>query len=84
VTARTPAVGYNALAVRNLFFAIYLVFCLLALTWPGYQLLGNRIEPLVLGLPFSLVWVMGWVGLTFLVLILYHMTRPRSGGDVAH
>jgi hypothetical protein len=65
--------------VRNLLFATYVVSCLLALTWPGYGLFGNRIEPYVLGIPFSLAWVLCWVGLTFAVLVLYHTTRPRTG-----
>ena len=33
------------------------VCCALALTWPGYDLLGNRITPWVAGLPMSLAWV---------------------------
>ena len=62
--------------LRNLLFALYVLCCVGALTWPGYDWLGNRIEPLVWGVPFSLAWIMGWVGLTFLVLVIYH----ASGG----
>ena len=36
--------------------------------------LGNRIEPYVLGLPFSLAWVVGWVLLSFVALVAYHST----------
>ena len=61
--------------VRNVLFAIYAVVCLAALTWPGYAWFGNRIEPFVLGLPFSLVWIVGWVVMTFAVLTAYHATR---------
>ncbi len=64
------------LGLRNLLFALYVLCCVGALTWPGYDWLGNRIEPLVWGVPFSLAWIMGWVGLTFLVLVIYH----ASGG----
>jgi hypothetical protein len=39
-----------------LFFLVYL----LALTFPGI-LPFNRIEPFVLGLPFSFAWVILWV-----------------------
>ncbi len=61
---------------RDLLFGLYAVCCLFALTWPGYDWFGNRIEPYVFGLPFSLVWVIGWVGLTFVALVTYH-----SSGD---
>lgn len=50
----------------------YALVCLAALTWPGYAWLGNRIEPFVLGLPFSLAWNVFWVGLTFVVLAVFH------------
>ena len=60
--------------LRHGLFAAYLAICLAALTWPGYELVGNRIEPPVLGLPPSLAWNAGWVGLTFLALALYYAT----------
>jgi hypothetical protein len=69
--------------VRNALFAIYVVVCLAALTWPAYERFGNTIEPTVLGLPFSFAWVIGWVLLTFVVLIVYdatgRATRPPAG-----
>lgn len=63
--------------LRHLLFGLYSLACLLAMTWPGYAWLGNRIEPYVLGLPFSLAWVVGWVLATFLVLLLYSATEPQ-------
>ncbi len=58
--------------LRDLLFALYVICCVGALTWPGYDWLGNRIEPLVLGVPFSLAWIVAWVLLTFVVLVIYH------------
>jgi TRAP-type C4-dicarboxylate transport system permease small subunit len=58
--------------------AVYVAAGLAALVWPGYAWAGSRIEPLVLGLPFSLAWVAGWLVLTFVVVALYHWTRERS------
>jgi hypothetical protein len=49
------------------------------LTWPGYDWLGNRIEPRWFGLPFSLTWIIGWVSLTFVVLVIYHASGEREG-----
>ena len=56
-----------------LFFLLFMV----AVTWPG-MLLGNRIFPLVFGLPFSIVWIASWVILSFLVLLL--LDRAEGGG----
>ena len=63
--------------IRNLLLGGYAVSCLLAMTWPVYARFGNSIEPYVLGLPSSLAWVVGWVLMTFVVLVAYHAT----GGD---
>jgi len=61
--------------VRRTLFVAYSALCLSALVWPGYAWFGNRIEPYVAGLPFSLAWVVGWVVLTFLALAAFHRTR---------
>ena len=68
--------------MRNALLAAYVVVCATALVWPGYAWFGNRIEPFVLGLPFSLAWVTGWVLATFAVLVVYHVTgvSDREGG----
>ena len=60
--------------LRDWLFGLYALICLGAMTWPGYDWFGNSIEPLILGVPFSLAWVIGWVLLTFVVLIAYHAT----------
>ena len=67
------------LQLRNLLFALYVICCAGALTWPGYDWLGNRIEPRWFGLPFSLTWIIGWVSLTFVVLVIYHASGEREG-----
>jgi hypothetical protein len=56
----------------------YLLLCFLSLIWPGAEWGGGRIEPFVLGLPFSLAWYAGWSVATFVALILYH--RAIGGG----
>jgi len=65
--------------VRNGLFAIYVLIVLGAMTWPGYAWFGNSIEPYVLGVPFSLAWVVGWVLLTFAAMLVYHLTQPAKG-----
>ena len=63
---------------RQILFGFYMLICALALTWPGFRWIGNRIEPSVLGLPFSFAWNVGWILLTFLVLVVYHLLRERG------
>lgn len=53
-----------------------MVLCAAAVTWPGLGLLGaGAATPFVLGLPFCLAWNVGWVLLTFFVLLGYHLLR---------
>ena len=66
--------------IRNLLLGVYSVSCLLAMTWPAYDRFGNSIEPYVLGLPYSLAWVVGWVLMTFVALIAYHATGKDERG----
>lgn len=65
--------------MRHVALLIFCVLCLLAVASPDYAGLGNRIEPRVLGLPFSLTWNLLWVGLSFTALGLYHLTRGDEG-----
>jgi len=43
---------------------------------------ANRIEPFVLGLPFLLFWIAGWVAMTPVFLGVAYLLQ-RSGGDSA-
>jgi len=64
--------------IGNILFGVYVVLCVVALTWPAYDALGNRIEPFVLGVPFVFAWNVVWVLLTFVALFLYDLTRGRG------
>ena len=50
--------------LTTVFFGLFVV----AVTWPG-MVPFNRIEPLILGLPFSMVWIAGWVLASFFILL---------------
>jgi len=52
----------------NRLFIAFLIGYTLSTTYPG-ALIGNRIDPLVLGLPFSMVWVVLWVVIGLIVLL---------------
>jgi hypothetical protein len=57
--------------------AVWSALVIFAITWPGYDVFGNHIDPLVLGLPFSLAWIVGWSLATFAVLGV-HFLLERS------
>ncbi|HEY3645383.1 MAG TPA: hypothetical protein VGM16_08605 [Gammaproteobacteria bacterium] len=51
---------------------------LVASIWPGY-LLGDHIEPYLLGLPFSLVWLVLCIVAVFIALLLTFRADMRAG-----
>ena len=46
-----------------------------ALVWPVYPAVSG-IRPFVPGLPFSLAWVTGWLGVTFAALVVLYRSEP--------
>jgi len=41
----------------------------------------NRLEPVVIGLPFLLFWILGWVLVTPLFLaVAYYLGQPKDDG----
>ena len=64
---------------RRLVLSVYALFCVLTLTALATPIvLGDRIEPMVLGLPFPLAWSAGWVVLAFVALATMH---TLAGGE---
>lgn len=56
---------------------LYFLVCTIAMIWPG-AVVANRVEPMVLGLPFFFFWYVLWVFMVFVgALILY---RLEHGG----
>lgn len=58
------------------------LLALAASIWPGY-LLGARISPYVLGLPFSMVWLVLCIVVVFVALLLTFrgdMLAGKRGG----
>ena len=52
----------------------YFIVALLSLIWPIFPALGNAVHPRVLGLPWSLVYVLGVVACNALVLGVLYVT----------
>lgn len=55
---------------------IYFVLMLLSVTWPG-MLPFARVEPLILGLPFSMAWIAIWIAGSVIVLYLLDRVEKR-------
>lgn len=69
----------TARALSGSYFVLMLVF----VTWPGFVPFA-RAEPFVLGLPFSMAWIAGWVAGSVVVLALLDRVEKHhrdEGGD---
>ncbi|WP_136069096.1 DUF3311 domain-containing protein [Modicisalibacter radicis] len=58
---------------------LYFSVCTLAMVWPG-ALIANRIEPMVMGLPFFIFWYIAWVFILFVGLVIAY--RQEAGEEV--
>jgi hypothetical protein len=68
----------RGMVARRIALGVYFAVCAAALVYPGYAWLGGRVEPYLLGLPFSFAYSIGWVVLSFLVLLAFHLAEERS------
>ena len=57
--------------------ALYFAAMLFSVTWPGMTLF-SQVYPLVLGLPFSMAWIAGWIAGSVLVLYLLDRVEKRA------
>lgn len=63
-------------------YCISLSIPLLLLVFPLFAI-GNRSTPFVMGVPFSVFWVLFWIVITFLiVLILYRLDPDKDEEEV--
>lgn len=61
---------------------LYFALATAALVWPIYPWLGNRIEPRVLGLPWSLTWVLIVIACNFAVLLVLFRLRAIDDREI--
>lgn len=62
------------------FFALYFTLITLLVSAPGLFDWANRIEPFVLGLPFSIFWVLFMAVLSFSGFFAWYGLDAKSGG----
>ncbi|HVI00010.1 MAG TPA: hypothetical protein VM869_14935 [Enhygromyxa sp.] len=61
---------------------LYFALATATLVWPIYPWFGNRIEPRVLGLPWSLVWVLIVIVCNFAVLLVLFRLRVIDDREI--
>lgn len=71
----SPARGCGSSRLRR-FVALFFVVAFLAMIWPVFPFF-SRVRPLVLGMPFSLAWVAGWLVASFLALAGLYLWEER-------
>ena len=54
----------------NLYFFLFSIFILVLLIFPVYNI-GNKIDPFVFGIPFSLFWIIACILLQFLGILFF-------------
>jgi len=59
--------------------AIFFVAVFLFMIWPVYPLF-SRIHPIFLGVPFSLIYLIVILAVSFLVLLGFYLWESRRGG----
>ena len=60
-------------------FAIFTLIMLLVMIFPVYGF-ANSVEPIILGLPFSLFWIIAWICVEFVGLVCF-IAYEFTGGD---
>lgn len=70
----------NSRSAWRLLTWVYHVAFAFAVVWPG-QALVNDPRPFVLGLPFQIVWIAGWIVGSVLVLLGLHRAEAPARRD---
>ena len=67
---------------RRLVFAAVVLLAALALIWPIYPLFSG-VFPLILGLPLSLAWIVGWLFVVMAASLWLYRSEPPEAPDAA-
>ena len=61
----------------KIIFVIFTLFILSMLIFPVFSI-GNRVEPFIFGLPFSMAWVIFWIVIEFIGLLIFIKLDSRA------
>ena len=54
----------------NLYFFLFSIFILALLIFPVYNV-GNRVDPFIFGIPFSLFWIVACIFIQFIGIVFF-------------
>ena len=54
----------------NLYFFLFSIFILVLLIFPVYNI-GNRVDPFIFGIPFSLFWIIACILIQFTGILFF-------------
>ena len=54
----------------NLYFFLFSIFILALLIFPVYNV-GNRVDPFIFGVPFSLFWIVACILIQFIGIVFF-------------
>ena len=54
----------------NLYFFLFSIFILVLLIFPVYNI-GNRVDPFIFGIPFSLFWIIACILIQFIGILFF-------------
>lgn len=72
----------NKRATPTRMFTAFTVAMLVLVTFPVYGI-ANSVEPMILGLPFSMAWVVFWILVEFVGLIAFYRYEFAGSADQA-
>ena len=62
---------------NNRWFIVFGLVIALVMIFPIFGV-ANRVEPRVLGMPFSMFWVIFWIGIEFVILIVFFLSEEKK------
>ncbi len=65
-------------SVKRRGLVFFTILTLLVLGLAFYWMFANRVEPIILGLPFSLFFITALIVLEFIVLLVMYLTDPEE------
>ncbi|MFI8575514.1 DUF3311 domain-containing protein [Rossellomorea aquimaris] len=64
-------------------YCLSLILPFLLLIFPLFSI-GNRATPIVMGMPFSIFWVILWIIITFLIVLILYRIDPDKDEEEVH
>ena len=61
--------------------AFFVIFCSIILIQAFYWLFANSVEPIVLGMPFGMFFIVLFIGIEFIVLVALYFIESREVKD---